>query len=338
MSSDGEASTRSDPRAATETPAAVDCLKVTSRTTPPSVAATEVSTEKENEETLGDSEKNKAEVVVAPASSPEQPTAEECPPVKRRRSARTAHPRIRLGHEYSLQYRRLKGLFFDESEESSDTTLQIGNHSLRRVNAAPNVYVIDNFLSTTELEHFRRIADGGTFQRSFVDRVGDDESQSVSVVDSEHRTSTFVSLEKQQDRIVAAVEQRAATLTGCWSAVQVEPLQLVRYGAGQFFGPHHDLGVYDADTGQVEVPRKTAWAPRRLVTVFCYLNTVPAGGGGATHFPVADCSVQPLAGRAVVFSNITAAGDADCRTVHEGSPVRPGHIKYGLNIWVCEDP
>jgi hypothetical protein len=44
--------------------------------------------------------------------------------------------------------------------------------------------------------------------------------------DDQHRTSTFLSFTKQQDAKIAAIEQRAANLLGCWSSQCIEPLQV----------------------------------------------------------------------------------------------------------------
>jgi hypothetical protein len=46
---------------------------------------------------------------------------------------------------------------------------------------------------------------------------------------------------------------------------------------------HTDLGDYNAETHCVDLPPKSIFAKRRIVTLFCYLNSVPEGG--ATHFP-----------------------------------------------------
>jgi hypothetical protein len=50
----------------------------------------------------------------------------------------------------------------------------------------------------------------------------------------------------------------------------VEPLQIVSYTKGQYFRVHHDAGTLDEDTGTVEVV-----LPRRVITIFVYINTVP---------------------------------------------------------------
>jgi 2OG-Fe(II) oxygenase superfamily len=154
--------------------------------------------------------------------------------------------------------------------------------------------------------------------------------KALAFVDREHRTSTFLSFDKQQDSKIAAIEKRASELLGCWSSVTVEPLQLVRYTEGQvrcdlmkkwgvpcspsmctdaasltrhfilfihvalthplqFFNVHHDLADYDDETGRVELPPKSLFFRRRVVTLFCYLNEVEEGG--ETAFP--SCPVAP---------------------------------------------
>ena len=162
----------------------------------------------------------------------------------------------------------------------------------------------------------------------------DNNEDKGSHYDTTHRTSTFVSFQKQQDATIARIEAKAAELLGCWSTTSVEALQLVRYQEEQFFGVHHDMGDYNEETGQVALPPKSWYSKRRVVTLFCYLNDVEEGG--ATWFPVPDVRVQPVPGRAVLFSNVLASGQPDARTIHAGETVTRG-VKYGLNIWICED-
>ena len=246
---------------------------------------------------------------------------------------------LRLSNRSSLQYRRLEELFFKEparARRGPPATLQIGNFDLRLVNASPNIYVCDNFLSASELKYLHQAASKHRFQRSYIDQIADDDSNGNkgSHYDTSHRTSTFLSFQKQQDATIARIETKAAELLGCWSPVNVEALQLVRYARDQFFGIHHDMGDYNEETGEVALPPRSLYSKRRVVTLFCYLNEVEEGG--ATHFPVPGRRVRPVPGRAVLFSNVLPSGLPDPRTVHAGEAVERG-IKYGLNIWICED-
>ena len=79
--------------------------------------------------------------------------------------------------------------------------------------------------------------------------------------------------------------------------------------------------------------------PRRLVTLFVYLNTLPEGVGH-TEFPLlrggADnrpFSVRPRCGTALLFCNVDSSGEPDVRVCHRACPVDDGHQKYGVNIW-----
>jgi hypothetical protein len=251
--------------------------------------------------------------------------------------------------------------------------LRFHHLTLQRLHQSPNIYWIENFLSSTELSHLLKLIgsehnDVGMvkttttnkpkkrprhlqFEKSF---VGED-----SHVDVEQRTSTFLNLSKQHDKIVSNIETKAANLLGCYSAAKsVEPLQLVRYKKGQFFGIHHDLGDYDDETQTVIPPPRSLYCRRRLVTIFCYLNTLASNtttqdearttsssgddvgdnGGGTTDFPALGLSITPKAGAAVIFPNVLVpSGLPDVRTIHAGRPPTQPNIKYGLNIWICED-
>lgn len=316
------------------------------------------------------------------------PTTTTTTTTPRRRSKRDTN-RIVLnsGRNGSLPYRRMEQLFFDEPVTTAITrskkqpkkqgqsppvvTIRIAKLTLERAFTAPNIYVIDNFLTSSDLEylHDKVIRQcHRKFQRSYVDSNVD----ATSLLDHTHRTSTFLSFAKQENAKIAAIEQRAAQLLGYYSTDQIEPLQLVRYLPGQFFGVHHDMGDLNEDSGQVALPPKNVLVKRRLVTIFCYLNDLPPQAGGCTYFP--ECQhlkIQPQQGRAVVFANVNPEGLPDPRTVHAGDPVlsisttttthtstttaadgngKDGSqkdvvgsssqeaplVKYGLNIWVCE--
>ena len=244
-------------------------------------------------------------------------------------------------------------------------------------------------MTDSELDYFDKKIASIAFERSFVDNMElennnvDEQNRNgngqqhkkkrkrKTIVDDSQRTSTFFSFRKLHDNKISALEQRIADTLGCW-VHQIEALQLVRYLPGQFFGIHHDLGnLLEDDT--VELPRKDWLCKRRLVTMFCYLNTLEDDAGGATYFPkCGHLRVRPKRGRAVLWCNITQDGKADSRTIHAGEAVNVvdakscndsakacsdgkcgegEHVggntqrsknesettKYGLNIWICEE-
>eukprot|EP00536_Pseudo-nitzschia_multiseries_P010650 jgi/Psemu1/243091/estExt_Genewise1.C_3330026 len=204
-----------------------------------------------------------------------------------------------------------------------------------------SIYVIDNFLSEKELEYFDEKIRSIPFERSFKTGKKRKKRKRKTLVDDSHRTSTFYSFRKLHDAKISALERRIANILGCW-VHQIEALQLVRYVPGQFFGIHHDLGNLLEDDN-VELPPKDWASKRRLVTMFCYLNTLQEDEGGCTYFPkCSDLRVQPKRGRAVLWCNITQDGKPDATTIHAGEVVtmtagKAVATKYGLNIWVCEE-
>jgi 2OG-Fe(II) oxygenase superfamily len=330
-------------------------------------------------------------------------------------SSRKSHAPIRIRPpSFNLHFRRMHDLFFSNDDQTDDAEHQddelsatrtprivkIGSIRLQSIFKSPNIFVINEFLSPSDVKYFfAHFISKYKFQRSYVDDSGElipDDSDTTERLTNKpfvnpYRTSTFISLNKQHNSRIARLEEKVASLFGC-STKQIEALQLVRYQSpNQCFHVHHDLGVYNEVTGQVELPNKSIWYQRRIVTIFCYLNTVPPSCGGATYFPrctsrdvqnlqfsesqsyservptavvgesfdqvgsddsivcKADgLRIYPMAGRAVVFSNVLASGDPDPRTIHAGEPVStpPNEAadyhgdnkgtKYGLNIWICE--
>ena len=248
---------------------------------------------------------------------------------------------------------------------------------LTKIHDSPHIYVIDNFLTEGELKHIdTKIADAeqkGTFEKSFVDKgnghgrkrrkkmkevedeekkeeeegedtagKNDDDKGKRHTTNEKQRTSRFIHFGKMADSKIAAIETRAAELLRLPHS-SIEPLQLVRYGPGQYFREHHDMGVL-FDDGSVELPpRVMAGVPRRVVTILVYLNDLPVEAGGGTCFPYLSRTgfgmkddddddgdqgsgvvIHPKRGMAVVWANIDQTGWPDPRTVHEGCPLIRG--------------
>ena len=121
--------------------------------------------------------------------------------------------------------------------------------------------------------------------------------------------------------MVAAVRQRIAFYCG-YPEPNVEPLQAVRYHAGEFYKPHHDY--YNAC--------ETWLDGNRHFTFLVYLNNVE-GGGGETRFPRLNVSVAPRAYSALLFNNCLDNGEPDERSQHEGvAPI--GGLKFAINGWM----
>ena len=108
----------------------------------------------------------------------------------------------------------------------------------------------------------------------------------------------------------------AAFFTACGLALtadQIEPLQLVRYTGGEYFGPHHDYH----STGKSSVQGE-----QRVFTLLLFGSTVSADAGGETHFPELGVHVWPRGGDALAWSNVDAHG-AHERRVPVNARARP---------------
>jgi hypothetical protein len=127
-----------------------------------------------------------------------------------------------------------------------------------------------------------------------------------------------------EDLALRLVQQRMAAAAGM-ELLHGEPLTILRYEVGQEYQPHRDY----APPGSIE--RDHPQAGNRARTICVYLNDVEAGG--QTAFPLAGLSIEPAAGRAVIFDNLHADGRPDPDTLHAGVPVERGE-KWLATLWL----
>jgi prolyl 4-hydroxylase len=215
----------------------------------------------------------------------------------------------------------MKNLFFSQNPKPEQRRC---GKLLQLENSFPHIYTIKNFLTETEVQHLdgKYVTHVAKFKRSYTD---DGSIESKKQYD-ENRTSTFTWLKKAGDNTLRNIERRAAEIVGL-PCFHVEPFQIVAYKNGQQFKTHHDMGALMPD-GTVN-----AGEPRRLVTFFVYLNTLPFGQGH-TEFPLLkNVSITPERGMAVMFPNTMLNGMPDRLTVHKANPVEKPHMKFGMNIW-----
>ena len=185
-------------------------------------------------------------------------------------------------------------------------------------------------------------------------------------------TRTSQSTNVPRDAVARCVEERALLFQGFDVArEQLEPLQLVRYGAGERYHFHTDW--YGAPGAATRA--SAALGGNRLSSFFAYVaasaseddagddddgdSSTAINGlkGGGTNFPMLepptdprwcafiDCdepwengiTFRPIAGNAVFWRNLHEDGTGDQRNLHAGLPVVRGW-KVGMNIWTRQGP
>lgn len=123
-----------------------------------------------------------------------------------------------------------------------------------------------------------------------------------------------------EDPAVHALNRRLAAASGT-SVEQGEPLQLLRYGAGQEYRSHVD-GVPGLDN-------------QRILTALVYLHNDYEGG--ETAFVRTDLKVKGAKGDAILFRNASVSGAIDPMSAHAGLPVTRG-VKLLASRWIHERP
>lgn len=92
------------------------------------------------------------------------------------------------------------------------------------------------------------------------------------------RTSEQTFLNRGKWDIVTKVEERLAVITQL-PAYHGEDMQILKYGLGQKYDAHHDVGELDSASGK----QLAAEGGHRVATVLLYLSDVEEGG--ETAFP-----------------------------------------------------
>lgn len=186
----------------------------------------------------------------------------------------------------------------------------------------PQVVVFGDVLSARECEELIARARDRLTRSQVVTHDGQDSAL------SDYRTSEGTWFPRGADPFIERLERRLAALMN-WPVENGEGLQVLRYGVGAEYRPHHDYFAPDKPSSALH----TAAGGQRIATLVIYLNDVPAGG--ETIFPDAHLSVAPQRGAAVYFRYANARGQLDPLSLHGGSPVREGE-KWVMTKWVRE--
>ena len=140
------------------------------------------------------------------------------------------------------------------------------------------------------------------------------------------RTSDGMFFQRGELPLVQQLEERIARLLN-WPIENGEGLQVLRYGPGAEYKPHHDYFAPD-EPGTATILRRGG---QRVGTLIIYLNEPEQGG--ATTFPESALQFVPQQGHAVFFSYDQP--DPGTRTLHGGAPVIKGE-KWIATKWLRE--
>ncbi|XP_033741240.1 prolyl 4-hydroxylase subunit alpha-3-like [Pecten maximus] len=112
----------------------------------------------------------------------------------------------------------------------------------------------------------------------------------------------------------------------------VEQYQVLNYGIGGWYIPHHDnlnIPIWEPSTNKCRDELENTGD--RIATWMFYLSSLKAGG--ATVFPKLRARVPVVEGAAAFWYNILPNGDKDDRMLHAGCPILLGS-KWVANKWI----
>lgn len=184
----------------------------------------------------------------------------------------------------------------------------------------PRVVVFGGLLSHEECDEFVELS-RPKLQRSTI--LDPDTGGDAVHVD---RTSAGTHFARGGTALVRTIEARIATLLD-WPLEHGEAMQVLRYGPGAQYRPHHDY----FDPAWPGSTKQLARGGQRVASLVMYLNTPTRGG--ATTFPDAHLEVAAVKGNAVFFSYDRP--HPMTRTLHAGAPVVEGE-KWIATKWLRE--
>ena len=189
-------------------------------------------------------------------------------------------------------------------------------------NDDPFIYVIEDFISDEECDHFVTASDS-KLERAKT--IGGKDG-----IYHENRTGSNCWLPHSHSITTKEVGQRIADLIG-YPLKNAESYQIVYYTGGTQYNDHHDAFNDETDEGRKHLKR----GGQRIYTAIAYLNDVEEGG--ATEFRDLNISVAPKKGSILVWKNVLpGTTKVHPLSLHAGRPVTGGE-KYAFNLWFREN-
>jgi hypothetical protein len=131
-----------------------------------------------------------------------------------------------------------------------------------------------------------------------------------------------------RDPVLQGLQRRLVALSGR-PVAHFEPMTAVLCRRGEKLRPHWDAEEY---------PRALRETGQAVLSFFVHLTTLGTSDGGALVFPRLGLTVQPVAGDAVCWANVTKSGRVMRKTLHLGEEVASDVQKWAINVWIGEPP
>jgi hypothetical protein len=197
---------------------------------------------------------------------------------------------------------------------------------LRQHHAAPRIFTIEKFVSREVCDWFIDYA----ARRQEASTVRD--GATGRDILSPGRSATFAPTDALEGDLVLQLTKLRIAEAVQTDVSHQEPTQFLRYRPGQEYQAHYDLIRPQEEAAAAEELRVLG---QRTATVLVYLND--AYEGGETHFPHLNWGFRGKPGDALIFWNISAAGERERASLHAGLPIKTG-TKWILSQWVRAKP
>ncbi len=189
-------------------------------------------------------------------------------------------------------------------------------------NDDPLVYVIEDFITDEECQHFVNASDS-KLERAKT--IGGKDG-----IYHENRTGSNCWIAHNHSEVTTNLGQRIADLVG-FQLKNAESFQVVYYTGGTQYNDHHDAFNHETEEGKKHLER----GGQRIFTALGYLNDVEEGG--STEFNDLNISIKPKKGSLLVWKNVlSGTTKVHPESLHAGRPVTKGE-KYAFNLWFREN-
>jgi prolyl 4-hydroxylase len=218
------------------------------------------------------------------------------------------------GYSYNLLHKKLGIEYIIENKTHTE---KIALRTAQKINARNlEIYTIDNFLTKEECDKIIQDINNSDLENSSTVSVEDPKERNIS----DYRTSQTCYF--NNNTYIEEIESRICKEIGINNRFS-EKIQGQKYVVGQEFKRHTDFFYKHILENDKTIQGQRTW------TFMVYLNDVEEGG--YTSFPYAFASINPKAGKAVIWNNLTNKVGNEFSS-HCGMPIIQGE-KYILTKW-----